>query len=112
MSYFLKSIGLSDDPLPPKWWDERPEIVDAMYFGKCPRRVLRGDTLIYYAVGGDGRLCGVAEVIAEATDDFKAPEHWTEERRGKFRWQVPVRLISRCAADDHAPRFGDFHEKR
>src|SRR6266487_2391751 len=61
MAYFLKLVGLSNDPLPPRWWEYRPELMNSIFFSdqfnSSPMNT--GDILIYYAVRS-GRLCGIA----------------------------------------------------
>ena len=72
VSYFLKSVGISDEPLARDWWIVHPEIVDGVFFSREPKPIAKGHTLIYYAVGR-GCLCGVAEVLGAATRSFATP---------------------------------------
>ena len=55
---------------------------------------------------------GVVEVIGPATRDFDALVNCAREMHEQFSWHMPVRLISKCAADQVAPRLADFHNKR
>jgi hypothetical protein len=112
MGYFLKSVGMKGHPLPVRWWEERPELRDRMYFHREPKAIRPGDMLIYYAVGGDGRLCGVAEVLGKATGGFQGPGSWTPAQHAKFKLQMPVRVIRKCPADAQAPRLADFQDER
>jgi len=86
MAYFLKLVGLSDDPLPANWWEKRPEIRDGVWFGREPKAIQVGDTLIYYAVGTRGRLCAVAEVLEPPTRSHRPPTDWSAEQRRRFSW--------------------------
>src|SRR5688500_19299484 len=103
MAYFLKLVGLSDDPPPAVWWEERPEIHEGIWFSKKPQAIERGEILIYYAVGSD-RLCGVAKVLqAPATSTKPQPASWPQGRREKLRWWMPVRMLQKIRADVSAP---------
>lgn len=112
MAYFLKLVGMSDDPLPETWWEDRPELVSAVFFSRCPKSIHPHDHLIYYAVGGSKRIVAKAEVLGDATQDFKLPADWNPRQRSKFTWQMPVRLLSRCTNNDDAPLITDFYTKR
>src|SRR5687768_6785332 len=87
--YFLKSVGMAADALPVRWWEERLEIVENIYFNREPKAISVGDTLIYYAVGSDGRLCGVAEVTGDASQDFHRPSlgRLNSARNSSGEWQ-------------------------
>ena len=113
MDYFLKLVGLSEDPLPREWWTARPEIVDGVFFNRFPSAIGADSTLIYYAVGrGRGCVCGVAKVLGPATTEFATPESWSEDRRKRFRWRMPVKVLQKIPAAADAPKFKDFHGKR
>jgi hypothetical protein len=112
VAYFLKLVGLSEDPLPANWWDERPEIRDGVWFGRRPKAIRVGDTLIYYAVGTRGRLCAVAEVESLPTKSHPPPADWSAEQRRRFPWWMRVRVAEHIAADDAAPRAHDFLDRR
>ena len=111
MSYFLKLLGLTKSGLPEIWWEERPEIVSGVFLEKRPRQIQSGDRLIYYAVGGGKRVVAEVEVVGNATRDFEPPPDWTRERRLKFPWRMPVKLLAHYAADSSAPRAADFYPR-
>jgi hypothetical protein len=112
MRYFLKLVGLSGEPLREEWWVDRPEIVHGIYFGRRPKDMDTGDLLIYYAVGGSGRLCGVATLLASPSQQFTPPATWDAARRQKFPWRAAVQMLHKCAVNGDAPRLRDFHDKR
>src|SRR5438552_2666849 len=111
VAYFLKSLGMSRRPLPQRWWEQRPEILDGVFFNRRSQAIKPHDTLIYYAVGTGGRLCAFADVLAEATENFRRPSNWTPDMARKFKWRMPVRVIVKCAADGRAPRLSDFQKQ-
>jgi hypothetical protein len=103
MAYFLKLLGRPRKLLSEVWWDERPELQTGVYFSKRPRRIRPGDRLIYYVIGGGKRVVAEAEVTGEATQVAAYPADWSPERRARFSWWMPVRLLAKCRADTAAP---------
>jgi hypothetical protein len=108
MSYFLKLIGTTEDPLPVNWMKDRPEVVNGVRFGgenKPPPR--KGDMIIYYAVGRQ-RLCGLLEVISEEpTRDNPQSEPWTQEQKFRWPWWLGLKPILLLEADERAPHVDE-----
>jgi hypothetical protein len=111
MAYFLKLLGLTEEGLPEVWWDDRRELCTGVFFSRRPQKIRPGDRLIYYAVGGSKRVVAVAEVTDDASQEFESPPDWPPERRKRFSWRMPVRLLAQCPAGSSAPLISDYYEK-
>jgi len=105
MSAWLKSIGVTGDPLPPDWYVTRADALRRTQFARRPN-INVCDKLVYYAIGR-GCVCGIVEVISPAVQGIY-PDHWDEEKCSRWPWSVGVapRLI--ISADGHAPTLADI----
>lgn len=113
MRYYLKPVGTTRprNPLPARWWEEQKELLSATFFSYEPS-IRKGDTLIYYAVGGEGYLCGAATVKSDPLQGFPKPHGWTEEGHKRFSWKVDVAVITKCLAAGGSPRYSQFRSQK
>jgi hypothetical protein len=51
------------------------------------------------------------EVTGEATQDFKTPSQWAPERREKFKWEMAVKVLSKCPTNARAPLTKHYYPK-
>jgi hypothetical protein len=106
MSYFLKLIGTSEDPLPADWMQTRREVLRGVRFGQKPP-THKGDLIVYYAVGRK-RLCGLLRVASEEpTRENPDSEPWTEGQKRRWRWWIKLLPIVTLPADESAPHVDD-----
>src|SRR3954453_19088029 len=85
-TYWLKSIGSSDDPQADDWPESAPQELSEVHFpNKGKPRVRPGDYLVYYASGQE-RIVGIAEVFTPPTKD-------SGEQRWPWRCEVRPRII-------------------
>ncbi len=112
MAYFLKLLGLPRKGLPEFWWDERQELMAGAFFSKRPRKIRPGDRLIYYAIGGKKRVVAEVEITGEATQEPPYPPDWPPERRTRYHWWMPVRMLAKCPANKSAPPVAEHYPAR
>ena len=83
---WIKTVGTADDQLETQWLDERPYLLESVWFPKYPRSIRRGDLLVYYAAGR-GVFPAVVEVrtgeVDQAGDHPRYPKRWP--------WRMAVR---------------------
>jgi EVE domain len=85
-SYWLKSIGSSDDPQADDWVDSAPQELTEVHFpDKGKPSVAVGDYLVYYA-SGTSRVVGIVEVNNSVVRD-------SPEKRWPWRCEVKPHLV-------------------
>jgi len=93
-TYWLKSIGSSDDPQAEDWVDSAPQELTEVHFPKGKPSVAVGDYLVYYA-SGTSKIVGIVEVNSTVTMD-------SSEERWPWRCDVKPHLVL-GSIDERAP---------
>jgi hypothetical protein len=98
-SYWLKSIGSTQDPQARDWVTSAPQELSEVHFpGKGEPSVSIGDYLVYHA-SGTSKIVGIVEVDGPITHD--SPEK-------QWPWRCPVKPhLILGAIDDRAPGLVD-----
>ena len=94
-SYWLKSIGSTQDPQAKDWVTSAPQELSEVHFpGKGEPSVSIGDYLVYHT-SGTSKIVGIVEVDGPITHD--SPEK-------QWPWRCPVKPhLILGAIDDRAP---------
>jgi len=98
-TYWLKSIGSTDDPQATDWVTSAPQELTEIHFpDKGKPSVSIGDYLVYYA-SGTRRIVGIVEVDSATTYD-------SPERQWPWRCNVKAHLIL-GSIDERAPSLDE-----
>ena len=93
MAIWLKLVGATDAPMPPRWLDGRKDLNDEVGFNK-KASVDIGEDLVLYAVP-QGKIIGIAEVLSHPIKGRKdGEERWPW--RSKIRLKLAVADYDRC----------------
>jgi hypothetical protein len=100
---WFKLVGATEEPVPPNWEIERPDIFSKLHFprNKPPSKVSNGESIIVYAVG--------SQVLIATQTVQRSPGRRRSgppgSRAYRWPWEIDVKTHHFCSPLKDAPKL-------